>query len=58
MERYRCDMCGDQCCSPSDWTESDARAEFEQTFGHPTPEDAAVLCDDCYRELKAKLRAS
>ena len=48
--RYQCARCGDECLS--DWSEEEARAEYEMNFGRPLKEGEAVeICDDCYRKL-------
>lgn len=44
---YVCAWCGDKCLSS--WTEAEARAEYEHTFGQSLDETAVQLCDDCYQ---------
>lgn len=45
---YRCAYCGEKCLS--NWTEAEARAEYERDFGRPWKADEVEeLCDDCHR---------
>jgi NAD-dependent SIR2 family protein deacetylase len=56
MEQYRCERCKEEFYS--NWTDAEAREEFALTFGRETKPEDAVICDDCYKELKAKLLAA
>jgi hypothetical protein len=46
---YRCDACGG--IYSHGWTEEEARAEQAATFPWLQPEDATIVCDDCYRAV-------
>ena len=47
---YRCAVCGGGF--EKGWTEEEARAEEAEVFGGNDP-DSAVVCDDCYKKIKA-----
>lgn len=42
---FECYMCGNTFRSA--WTEKDADAEYEKTFGKHMGEKRAVLCEEC-----------
>ena len=48
---FTCDACGGTF--DSEWTDEVAAAEHEERWGVPPDEDAAVVCDECYKELLA-----
>lgn len=44
---YTCEMCGEEFVS--DWSNEEARAEYEAKFGAPyDPHDTVTVCDECY----------
>ena len=49
---FTCDNCGRTF--ETDWTDEEAKAEYEAAFGKPfDPETAVVVCDDCFKRLNA-----
>lgn len=49
---YKCAHCGN--VYEYGWSEEEAKAEAESTFGKPVEEwvgGAAVICDDCYQKM-------
>lgn len=54
---FRCERCGG--VFPKAWTDEEAAAEAKAVWGAvPAPEEAATICDDCYREFLAWARAN
>jgi DNA-directed RNA polymerase subunit RPC12/RpoP len=54
---YTCESCGKTF--DSDWSDEDAAAEAQENFpGIDTsnPNEAAVVCDDCYQHIMADFR--
>lgn len=52
MSTYRCDNCDDVFEYVDGWGDDEALAESLATFGFvPAPEDAAVLCDGCWKRF-------
>jgi hypothetical protein len=45
---YKCAACGG--VFEKGWSDEEALAELDATFGVPV-EDCALVCDDCYREM-------
>jgi len=45
---YKCELC--KGVFEKDQTEEEARAEEKEMFGGNDP-DAALVCDDCYKEM-------
>lgn len=57
---YTCQLCGGEFQSNSDWSDDDAKAEWEKNFPDDKWEDRAIVCDDCYKPIMTnvnKLRA-
>ena len=51
-DEYRCAMCGG--VFKKAWPDEEAEAEQEANgWGALAPEDRAVVCDDCYRQMTA-----
>jgi hypothetical protein len=52
---YTCDACGGTF--ESEWTEAEAAAEYSIEFAKEKAAgmDTAVICDDCYEKLMARL---
>lgn len=51
-DEYRCAMCGG--VFKKAWTDEEAKAEQEANgWGALAPEDSAVVCDNCYRQMTA-----
>lgn len=46
---YTCARCGKSF--ESDWTDEEAQAEAAEKFDAEELEDAAVVCDDCYKTM-------
>lgn len=49
---YQCEACKKTFEFESDWTEEEAVAEYESAFAGDD-DDKAVVCDDCYQEMKS-----
>lgn len=47
---YTCRLCG--ATFESTWSDDDAWAEAVRQFPGITPQDAAVVCEDCFVELQ------
>ena len=50
---YTCEQCGQECGGDEDWSDEDAAAEMRDNFGDLSPDDRAVVCDDCYQAMMA-----
>jgi hypothetical protein len=51
----RCRMCGKTF--PVDFSLERAQAEHMENFGYvPTPEDQAIVCDECYAKVLEKVK--
>lgn len=49
---YKCEKCKQEFESPDgEWTDSDARHEFDTRFPADSIENAAIVCDDCYNRI-------
>ena len=48
-KEFTCEMC--QGTFVSTWTEEEAEKEYKDTFGSPSGEERAILCDDCHIEF-------
>lgn len=47
---YICEQCGKEY--EKGWSDEEAEKELKEMFGsHYTPEDCAIVCEDCYKEL-------
>jgi len=49
MDTYVCEFCGVRW--EKTMSEEDALREYKENFGNNAPEDKAICCDDCYRQL-------
>lgn len=49
MKTFKCENCQQefQC----GWAEEEAQLEYKLVFGREIDEQAAVVCDDCYKEI-------
>jgi DNA-directed RNA polymerase subunit RPC12/RpoP len=52
METYTCECCGKSF--EKGWSDKEARRESEKNFPGLEDEDAAVVCDDCYKKIMDK----
>lgn len=55
---FTCACCGGECSfvePESGWTEKEALKEFEQNFPGVKLENAARVCDPCYKMLIAEV---
>lgn len=50
-DEYTCDNCGRTF--EKTWSDDDALAEATELFGEIPPEERAIVCDDCWREIMA-----
>lgn len=48
-DEYRCEACGE--VFQKGWTDEEAKAEQKEQFGDLTPENIAVVCDECYKKM-------
>lgn len=48
-ETYECEYC--HGVFEFEWTEEEALAEMQETFGELPEEDQAIVCDDCYNKI-------
>lgn len=46
---YVCDECGGTF--ETGWSDEEAREEAEALFPGASPEDMAVVCDECFKEI-------
>jgi hypothetical protein len=46
---YKCEACGG--VFEKGWSDDEAVAELDATFGGVPVEDCAIICDDCYRKM-------
>lgn len=49
-DQFTCGACGGTF--PKAWSDEEALAEAEDAFDPSELEDAAVVCDDCWREMR------
>jgi hypothetical protein len=49
-ETFTCDYCGETF--PKEWTDEEAWAEAHGAFSEDELEDAAVVCDDCWKLMR------
>lgn len=57
-DTFTCDNCGKTF--ESDWSDEDAAAEAQENFPGidvTDPDEAGLVCDDCYQEIMARARA-
>jgi len=47
---FKCDKCGE--VFNSTWTDGNALEEMRSDFGDLSKEERAIVCDDCYKEIK------
>lgn len=50
---FTCDSCGETF--PKGWSDEEARAEADELFGDDLGDDPAVVCDDCFNAMTAKI---
>lgn len=57
METYKCAACHKEYefCDPADWSDDDAKKEYAENFSADTSHDTAVVCDDCYKQIRRTL---
>ncbi len=48
-EEFTCDCCHQSFTKRIE--EAEAIAEFESIFKEPLPEDTAIVCDECWRQI-------
>ena len=46
---YLCECCGG--IFKKGWSDEEAQSEAKENFGDLPPEEAGVVCDDCYKKL-------
>jgi DNA-directed RNA polymerase subunit RPC12/RpoP len=46
---YKCTACGG--VFEKGWSDDEAVAELNETFGSVPMEDCGIVCDDCYRKM-------
>jgi len=52
MSEYTCEYCGGTF--QRTWTDEESLAQTKADFGiHVRPDDAAIICDDCYKAITA-----
>jgi len=49
---YRCEACNG--VFEKGWSDDQARSELGEAFPGVGTEDCGMVCDDCYRDMKAK----
>jgi len=48
-DMFRCAQCGG--VFEKAWTDEEAQAEFAENFAEHSLDDAALVCDECYKAL-------
>jgi len=51
---YQCAQCGK--VYKYEWSDEEAKEEFFKKFKGKKLEDAAVICDDCYKKLEDRIK--
>jgi DNA-directed RNA polymerase subunit RPC12/RpoP len=57
VREYTCAACGETFpyVDEDEWSDDDARAEYEQTFGDMSLAAVAIVCDDCYNAIMPRI---
>jgi len=54
--KFTCEACGKTF--PTGWTDAEARAEAKANgWGDIAQDDMAIICDDCYKEIRAWMQS-
>lgn len=53
-DTYTCAECGGEF--EKGWSDEEAKAEFGAEFTSHDLDDAALVCDDCYKKIMAGIR--